>query len=445
MAFGFPWWLPPLGCAAAVWAALGLPWLAREHADRGRLLQALTLAVFAIAPPIIIATGPHPDLFHPTVDDALFGVIPVWTERLGLLALIVAAAVAAAIRTGRVRSGRSLLVAVAGFAAAQAVTFAGTPRAALFVLLPMLPAIVLYASTVDWPATVTGLRWALRVTVWLSLPLAVGGPAWGRFGGQDATVTGVGQLAGLAGHPNALGPAAAALLLLELVRPHRRWWPGYAAVAAVTLELTQSRTAIVGCALGLLWILASRRGLTRWLAAAGSVALLMLVAYTPPTLGTLNGRTQVWQYAWVEFQAHPIGGYGAGFLGPDYRARILPARLGWAGQAHNQLLQTLATSGIIGTLALLAYLAVLAVAAVRAARFTGGASVGLLGLLAAQCVTESPLRPGLNTGLLVHVALLATVFVGLRRRSERQNRRQHDQLAKASGRTSGVGLIDGTG
>jgi O-antigen ligase len=418
MLLGFPWWLPLLGITGAVWTAIGLPWLAREQTDRGLLLQALTMAVFAIAPPVIIATGPHPDLFHPTVDDALFGPVPVWTERFGLLALFVLVAVAVLVRTRRARAGTALLVAIGGFAAMQALTFAGTPRAALIALLPLLPAVVLYVSAADWPTTLAGLRWALRVTVWPSLALAVNGPAWSRFGGADDTTSGVGQLAGLAGHPNALGPAAAALLLLELVRPRRRWWwPAGVAIAGMTLGLTQSRTATVGCALGLLWILAAQRGLARWFAAAGSVGLLIVAGYSPPTLGTLNGRTQVWQYAWAEFQAHPVLGYGAGFLGPDYRASVLPARLGWAGQAHNQVLQTMAASGIVGTTALFAYLAILAAGAVRAARFTGGASVGLLGLLAAQCVTESPLRPGLNTGLLVHIALLAAVFVGLRARA----------------------------
>lgn len=410
------WWLLLVLPTVAVWAAVLLPKAGVEHRTRGRWLQVGALAVLAAAPPLIVVTGPHPDLFNPSADNAVFGVVPVWTQRLALAVLVVLGAVAVLVRTGRPRAGRSLLVALGGFSAAQAVTFAGSPRTALLALLPLLPAVVLYTSGADWPGTVTGLRWALRATVWPSLALAFGGPGWAQFDTLGRSFAGVGQLAGVAGHPNALGPVAAGLLLLELARPRGRWWPAYAAVATATLGLTQSRTAVAGALLGLLWMLAARRGLGRVVGVVGSAAVLAYAAYSPPTLGTLNGRADVWRVAWAEFTAHPLAGYGAGFLGPDYRAAHLPARLQWAGQAHDQLLQTLAASGLLGGGALAAYAVVLAVASVRAARWTGGVSVGLLGLLAAQCLTESPLRAALNAGLLVHVALLATVFVGLRAR-----------------------------
>lgn len=418
MTFLLTYWWPLLVLATvAVWAAVLLPKAAAEHVARGRWLQAGVLTVLAIAPPLIVVTGPHPDLFNPSAADTAFGVVPVWIQRIALAVLVVLGAVAILVRTGRPHSGRSLLVALGVFSVAQAVTFTGSPRAALLALLPLLPAAVLYTSGADWPATVTGLRWALRATVWPSLALVFGGPVWTQLTYAGRSFAGIGQLAGLTSHPNALGPVAAGLLLLEVARPRSRWWWAYAAVAVVTLGLTQSRTAVAGAALGLLWMLAAGRGLGKTAGVGGSIAVLLEAAYSPPTLGTLNGRTDVWRISWAEFQAHPLVGYGAGFLGRDYRAAKMPVRLQWAGQAHDQLLQTLAASGLLGTAALIVYLAVLAVAAVRAARWTGGASVALLGPLATQCLTEAPLRPALNADLLVHVALLATVFVGLRDRS----------------------------
>lgn len=409
------WWLPLLLAAAAIWAAILLPRLVAEHHARGQFVQTLTLAVLAVAPVVVVATGPHLGPLDPP-EAGVFGPVTVWAGRLGVAALLLLAAVAVLAPAARAHVGRPLVLALAGLASSQVVTFAGSATGATYALLPVAPAVVSYASAAGWPATVRGLRWALRVVVAPSLMLAFTGPAWATLTDPGRSFAGFGRLAGLTAHPNVLGPAAAALVLLELARPRGRGWIAWTAAAATVLALTQSRTALLGAGVGVLWMLASSGGVRRWVAAAGSVAAVVGLAYSPPDLGTLTGRTEIWRIAWGEFTAHPLLGYGAGFLGPEYRA-ALPVRLQWAGQAHNQLFHTLGASGLLGAVALLTYLAIMTSAALRAAKWTGGASAGLLGLLLVRCVTESPLRGGLDVGLLVHAALLAATFAGLRARS----------------------------
>ncbi len=408
------WWLPFVATAVLVWTVIGLPRLAAEHRDRGRLVQAVTLAVVAVTGPLIVVAGPHIDPLSSAAVSTVAGASSTWTQHFAEAALIVLAGLALT-RTARPHAGGTVLAGAAGFAGATGITFSATPRSAVLALLPLLAVVVFYFSAADWPATLRGLRWALRGTVWASLALGLAGPAWATLGEQSARyLFGIGRVAGVAGHPNALGAAAAGLLLLEIAKPRGGRWLPYAAVAAVTLILAESRTAALGYALGLLWMLAARRGVSRWLAVIGSVAVAIVLSLAPPDVGNLTGRTVLWHYVWDEFTAHPIFGYGAGFLSPDYKATHLPDRLEWAGQAHNQLLHTLAASGLVGGVALVVYLAVLAAAAVRAARYTGGATAGLLGLLVAECITETPLLPVFGALLLLHLGLLAAVFAGLR-------------------------------
>ena len=404
------------GVTVVVWAAVLLPKLAAEHVRVGRLAQAITLVVVGVVGASLVVLGPHVGPFAPVKAD--LGP-SAWVQRLAVAALLSVAAMAVATRTGRSHAGGGLLAAAVGFAMASALTFAGRPADAVLPFVSVLPAVVFYLSAADWPTTLRLLRWVLRGIVWPSIALGLAGPGWAVLEDDGRSLLGISRLSGLAGHPNALGAAAAALLLLELAEPRPRRWVWCAAVAAVTLAFTESRTAVLGCALGLLWMLASRRGAPRWAAVVGSLTVIVGLLRAPLDIGGLTGRTDLWRYAWAEFRAHPFTGYGAGFLDADYRASHLPDRLAWAGQAHDQLLHTLAASGLVGGAAVVTYLFVLGVAALQAVRFTGGAAAGLLGLLAAECVTETPLLPVFGTLLVLHLALLATTFAGLRaRRSE---------------------------
>ena len=275
-----------------------------------------------------------------------------------------------------------------------------------------------WASGAGWAETLPVLRWALRAVVWPSAVLAVANPGWAYWpAGFGRGLAGIPQLVGATEHPNALGPAAGLLLILELAKPRPRRWLLYAGVAGVVLVLAQSRTAWFAVAVGVLFAAAaSRQGWLRWAAVSGAAVLLLSLRAAPPDVD-FTGRPAVWSYAWQVFKAHPLVGDGPGFIEVAARRGLLPADLGWQPRhAHDQVLQTAAATGVLGLAALLLLMVLLAVAVGRAGRVTGGTSVALLGTLIARGVTEVPLTTGV-TGFLLNLVLFAAVFAGLRTRA----------------------------
>ena len=111
-------------------------------------------------------------------------------------------------------------------------------------------------------------------------------------------------------------------------------------------------------------------------------------AVTLPERTWRRGRLELWRLALAMWRDHPLLG-----VGPDNFRRLHPAYGGWLGagnfpmSAHNQLLETAATTGTLGLLALLGTIAFSGRAALAARRgpYTGPASV-VLALLAAFLV-----------------------------------------------------------
>lgn len=259
-------------------------------------------------------------------------------------------------------------------------------------------------------------RLVLRIIVGFSLAAAIALPSLAFNLEESRTVLGVHRLQGIIGHPNGLAFLAAAGVLFEMRRPGgiRRLW---LAATLATVIFAQSRTASIALALGVLLI--ARRGgpLLRVAAggAAGCLAFLEIVA--PITagrvvgslgqgdVGTLNGRTEVWDAALHGYQLNPLFGYGPTLLNAEYRAQYL-GDFDAAAQAHNQFIQSLGETGLIGLCALIVLLSTLSMYAVRGRRSADGLGIGLLVLLVAQCVTETPLRPS-----VVSISLVLTVAV----------------------------------
>lgn len=415
------WWLPLAAAAIVVWAALLWPFLAREHAARGHALAAVSVLAVAVVTPFTLVAGPH---FDPRqVVDPATVVYPAWVTWNGQvvrLLLIGCLFVVATTKIRRRHVGGGLVVALAAFTGVGLLSAAvngNGMRPALLAALTVAPAIVFWASNAGWADTVPVLRWALRITVLPSLALAAGGPDWAYWPADfGRTLFGVPQLVGVTEHPNALGPAAAMLLVLEVAKPRRRRWQCWAVGAGLVLLLTQSRTAWMAIAVAALFAAAaSREGWRRWLVGTGVGVLLLWLRAAPPDVD-FTGRPAVWVYAWRVFRAHPLLGDGPGFLESASRKGLLPPSLGWMPRhAHDQVLHVAATTGAIGLITLVVLLVGLAVGAGRAAKTTGGASAALFGVLVTRCVTEVPLSTGV-TGFLLNLVLFAVVFAGLRDR-----------------------------
>lgn len=219
-------------------------------------------------------------------------------------------------------------------------------------------------------------------------------------------------------HPNDLGWIAVLFLLLEAYRPSRpvlRWAVTVPAVAL--LALSQSKTAWASAALAaaiLLWP-RLRRGHQAVLI-FGVVAVVTLayrsVFETPGAqefvrsdrargLLTLTGRTGLWMEGLAMFLEHPLVG-----AGPD-AFREYAARTGraWAGQAHNQVIETAATIGLLGLLPLLAYVWQLLRTTIEVPQPARRGVATFVAVLLLRAVTESPLD-GMDLGVLVVFAVL---------------------------------------
>jgi exopolysaccharide production protein ExoQ len=273
--------------------------------------------------------------------------------------------------------------------------------------------------TYDW--LLRTARWALRIVLLLSVAsiFVFGDLAFNTE--ESRQLFGISRLQGVAGHPNGLAAIAVLCLLLELLGGSKWVWK---ALSVSCLLLAQSSTGFVVAIVALL-LLDTRLGHKfRWVlwvgvvvVAAGFLLLPSLVApileaLAPAQVGTLTGRTQIWEAAMQGFHEGPIWGYGPELLGNYFRAQYLPG-FNAAAQAHNQFVQTIAGSGLVGLTSLIVLAVVLLIYAIRSYGKTGGLSLALLALLVLRCVTETPLRPvGVSFTTMMLVVVFGLIAIG---------------------------------
>jgi hypothetical protein len=288
----------------------------------------------------------------------------------------------------------------------------GVPRPYWLTPMLLLPALLYQGFSLQELLRV--VRWLMRTVMVCSLvgivlvPNKVLAVALAEY--DSRSTFGLDRLQGITSHPNTLGAFAAVAIILEVDR--RNWW--WAAVAAVTLVLTQSHTSwfAVGFAIVLVSPFAMRSVKTA--AVVGVPGLILVAMFSParvaslwaeifPTDGrgdALTGRTEIWAAALKGFEQFPLLGYGPSLLDDAYRARYLPG-FDAAAQAHNQFVQTLGEAGLVG-LAVLMVVLVLMVKEGRKVRPVSSVPLALVILVLARCVTETPLRPtGVGSFLLL--------------------------------------------
>lgn len=250
------------------------------------------------------------------------------------------------------------------------------------------------------------------------------------------------RLRGVTHHPNALAPLMVTYLLLEHLQPSRAAvrWVG-CTLATALLVLAQSKTGLVGAGVvfAVQWLRPPQHRRPRHvvgLAVLAGLAGAAVVVLDSPTqalvdpealegLRTLTGRTQLWAFALDAWRSEPILG-----AGPEvFRRYAESTGFTWAGQGHNQFIQSLAEGGLVGLLGLLAYVGAICAAAVRVARISRWGSISVVALLIVRCATETPLRQLSFEHLLVIALLLAW------ERALAAGRSQH-AIAPASGRTA---------
>lgn len=286
------------------------------------------------------------------------------------------------------------------------------------------------------------LAWALGISAWLSLLIALALPSYGIS--SDPLYQGDWQ--GVFSHKNSLGSNMAlgslALSILALTSRRSRWilLPTLA-VSLALLWLADSKTALVVFAMLLaLWPLYQAMRwrhllmvpLTITLSLAGAGVLLLLVRNYELLLAalgrnaTLTGRTELWDALLDMIQAHPWLGYGysafwLGWDGPSAKIWLLTGSE--VPAADNAYLELLLNVGAVGLgLFLLGFLAVFYRAIVyahRARTSEGLWPLAFLTFLLLYSTMESVFLRQNDMLWILYVATALSTFTGASRGSPR--------------------------
>ena len=407
-----PLFLAQLGFATAAIGIIVAVTLQKTVRDPRLPVTALLLSV-GVIPALIgvsLATSFHYDLAN------------VWLGRVSTLLLVVAlgAGIFQATASGitSVRQGRDLWLAAMAFSLTALVSEFVNGEFGPRSWVPVLGFTATYLALAhpQWLLT-QAKRVAGLFVVGSAIAALVAPMAWTPY---DASWIGMDErLQALFRHPNSLGPAMLLYLILERAQPSRSWirW-SVGSTAFVLFILAQSKTAWAAGLLvaAIFWAGQSRRNMWPRLAVAGlvGVALVASVMLTDDaaeleavdaeqldTMRTLTGRTHVWAYGLEAWQRSPVTGGGWRVFN-DFAERTGQE---WAGQAHNQYVQTLGRYGLLGLAGLLTYVVVLVRYGLRHAPATRYTSLALVGVALTRSITESALD-GFGFEVFIVFALL---------------------------------------
>jgi O-Antigen ligase len=398
-----------IASATLVWFLLLGPPLARAAALGGSLVGVATLYVVGVGQVLITAAGldfEHGMTLTSTPQHDLVSQL-VFVASFALIGLSIVGAI-----QGLDVAWRWWVFGIVGYGLSVALSawFNGTFDVRQLVW-PGLAFAVTRARRMTVGQVVTHLRYILRFTTFGSLALLEVAPTQAIMLLQGRTIFGVGQLAGVTAHPNALGPIAATALAVELttVSARRRSLVGITAAGLCCL-LAQSRAGWLTAGVVLLVLAAHRLG-TRVVSVvtAALASFAWYILSNPGISGintTLNGRGDVWSVALAVFRDHVQFGGGPNALRAQVELHKVSA---FGAQAHNQILETLAIAGLFG----LAFLLIFVVDAIHRARaqFTAGAAVPLavLCLVLVDGAFESSLQSPSIIALSTLCLLTATV------------------------------------
>ncbi|GLW62063.1 hypothetical protein Arub01_03070 [Actinomadura rubrobrunea] len=211
---------------------------------------------------------------------------------------------------------------------------------------------------------------------------------------------------------------------------HRLWHPlAYVVALAVlsgALVATGTRGAALGCAFGVVVLLATARGphgRADVIVVGAAVAVLATLAFsdkimafvargeTAEKLASLNSRTDLWELALVAYAEEPLFGRGLGASRGLFLEDI------GLGGGHNAFINALVDNGAFGALLFAALLIVLAytlllLARHRPLRPDAGLLLGLLGFFLVDSITTEGLATPANVSgiwLLIMVAWTETL------------------------------------
>lgn len=416
--------------ALCVWGLLvAADWLSKtSHDTRFRGVEIL-LWTIGLAPALIGLLGTPAAELEGTLENqsAGFGALVGELANIAIVLLCLILLVTTFLSGNRTKMSPILIGGLLLSAAMLAASFFGT-RPTLVRGIVIVPLCLITFATLPIPDH----RWVIErlkrislVYVYSALLLAV---VWPEkvVSNEYPSILGLPQvrLLGLVFQGNVLGPIAAMAIFMVLRTPRNslRWV--HLSSSFVVLFFAQGKTAWAGTIFGLILMWAFAKGSpthrnVRLLTASALFLFLAFQAFTPAAqervaswstasqdLTSLNGRTFVWDATIKVWEENRAFGYGPTIWSPEFRARYGES-FAFAGQAHNQFIQSLGEAGLVGLAGLLLYVGGMLLAAVRTGETTAGLSLALFALMATRLMTEAGLRTfRVDAAFLLHVLLV---------------------------------------
>jgi|GEM_PF-2694078 len=409
--------------SALCWAILTVSWLASSREPGRRLVFAPVLLALAAFIPLALTflsttraefTGAAGTQFSwILISLYLFGVATV---------AVISSRVSSASRLNRVIF---VIVTLYWLVGGLSDYYAGFALSRLsFLLVP----VIFFASLKLRP----GYRGAVAVVTYVtvlvcicSLILALVEPSIAFLGPSrfPASLLFAERLAGILEHPNAMGLFASLGVVLAWQRGGRTRWIG-APACGLALVASDSRGSWFACVAAIAILVAGRQSLGRPQSSASvtrasgrisgrvttggiliAIAAWSIVTYVLPegSVHDFNGRTTVWTFVLQRWSDSPVIGHGPQVWLHLIATGQLPV---WAGQAHNQFLQTLFTMGIVGMLILGALIVTWTLKSLHAASRGFWLPLAMEVLVVTYALFESPLSFGGVSGNLWLLSIL---------------------------------------
>lgn len=391
-----------------VYGALLGPAVIRSARDASQTISIAGLYLVAIIPAAAVAAG----VFSASLHDRVSQV------GTALLAVLIGFGVLGSL-SGHGSNVRPLALAITTYALALLLSTTLQTGLDRNVTLFTGLAVVLTRASIPLPNLTLHLRWALRLVTVSSLALLVVAPGAVLFTANGRTLFGFAQLAGSTPHPNVLAPLAAFAVAVELASAtRRRSLLGISAAVGCVL-LAQSNAGYVGLALVVLTAVLSRPRLPPvvvGIAVLGGAATAAVYLVDPGTVHVgldtngLNGRTRIWQIALGVFNDHRFAGAGSQALNEEFRNGLTSRYAVLAGQAHNQVLETMAELGLLGLLLIAFFIVTALVASRQTWRRGSWLPTAGLAVLLGDFAVEAPLRSGLTGQTLLVFGVVALLL-----------------------------------
>lgn len=287
-------------------------------------------------------------------------------------------------------------------------------------LFPVLMISLFLAPEIKFQKITQIAHYSLLIYIYGSLLSIILNPSWASIDYANSWIGIDSRLIGVATHPNSLGYLSAASMLISFNTIRKKRNIVHLLASSTTLILSQSKTAWVAIILIGLYFAIVR--LFRHKKTTSSIFIVSLIigfstiillvlqetfleTILPGEIATLTGRSTPWQMTLDIWFQNPILGFGPNLWDLDFRQMFGDQYL-WVGQAHNQWLHTLGSSGIFGLITLLIYMFVILRKSINELTFSNHLPLTVCMLMIIRMITETPIKNTLiDESFLIHAII----------------------------------------